>query len=279
MYLTKSKAKFESENKTTFRVARLFEFKRKSNNLKINKLVKNLKETSLQKVDSDFISGSFYDSDSKYYAVLFSGGIDSLSLAIRHLEKGDKVVLISINFNANEQTIAYLCSRVLKKIYGSGSVRFLKIFSDVFFLGHEFNGGLNQQPICAHYAAYLPIYLMEKAEAVEIAYVMNDNAISFLEELKTIYDTTVKCKYFCENIHTAPLQFPLKQTFHAENIELINIIEKKYNVIFPTVSQENPQVKTYKTKNSTVYLITGNAPDTAPNKNYNVQGYVFVEDF
>ena len=279
MYLTKSNAKFESENKTTFRVARLFESRRKSNNLKINKLVKNLKETSLQKVDSDFISGSFYDSNSKYYAVLFSGGVDSLSLAIRHLEKGDKIVLVSINFNANEQTIAYLCSRVLKKIYGSRNVKFLKIFSDVFFLGQEFNGGLNQQPICAHYAAYLPIYLMEKAEAVEIAYIMNDNAISFLEELKTIYDTTVKCKYFCENIHTAPLQFPLKQTFHSENIELIKKKKKKYNVIFPTVSQEFPKVNIYEANSSTVYLIEGNTPNTAPNKKYNVQGYIFVEDF
>lgn len=59
---------------------------------------------------------SLYPWPKDSYAIMFSGGFDSLSLALRHLEKGERVILLSVGFS-EERTSSSLTVKLLKSIY------------------------------------------------------------------------------------------------------------------------------------------------------------------
>ena len=61
---------------------------------------------------------SLYPWPKDSYAIMFSGGFDSLSLALRHLEKGERVVLLSVGFS-EERTTSSLTVKLLKSIYNN----------------------------------------------------------------------------------------------------------------------------------------------------------------
>ena len=70
---------------------------------------------------------------------MFSGGFDSLSLALRHLEKGERVVLLSVGFS-EERTTSSLTVKLLKSIYNNAVVGPIKLFADIFIDLEGVNG-------------------------------------------------------------------------------------------------------------------------------------------
>lgn len=209
------------------------------------------------------------------YAIMFSGGFDSLSLALRHLEKGERVYLLSIGFS-EERVSSSLTIQFLKSVYGEEVVIGpIKLFSDIYVDGESMTG-LTQQPFTAFYASYMPDYVRRSIKAVECAYIMNDDAISYQNEIKAIYNNAMKC-HFTEREYP-PMKFPLTKVTHKENLDYVASIEKKYQIIFPAFSSEGLVCKKYIDRNHNIlYTIRGGINSNKPNKMCNVSGYLILE--
>jgi len=280
--LPKSRALFKNRFDRDVEAVRLYDCSRQDNIKKIEKFVKshNLQHTYWEPTFDKITYSNTTNAVGDAYAIMFSGGIDSLSLALRHLENNERVFLISVGFQKEEQCSAWLTAQILKKIYGSDNVTFLNVFSSIVLTGEESTYGLCQQSICAFYAAWIPAQVMTTIKAVECAYVMNDDALSFLEELKTVYHNTMRLKYYTDDsVAKTPLNFPLTQTPHYKNAEYIATIEERYNVIFPTLSAEHVQVQKLESTNDIVYIIEGGKNQEKPNKECPVHAYIFIEHF
>ena len=208
------------------------------------------------------------------YAIMFSGGFDSLSLALRHLEKGERVFLLSVGFS-EERTTSSLTVKLLKSIYNNAVIGPIKLFAPIF-VDLEGGNGLVQQPFTAFYAAHMPDKVRQLAKAIECAYVLNDDAISFQNELKAIYNNSVKCHILDKK--NPPLKFPLTKVSHEENLEYVASIEKKYQIIFPALSSEGLSCSKFIDRNDdTLYMIQGGTNSDKPNKKCDVSGYLILE--
>ena len=197
-----------------------------------------------------------------------------LSLALRHLEKGERVVLLSVGFS-EERTSSSLTVKLLKSIYKNAVIGPIKLFADIF-IDLEGGNGLLQQPFTAFYAAHMPDGVRRTVKAVECAYVMNDDAVSFQNELKAIYNNSMKCHIF-DKEHP-PLKFPLIKISHQENLEYVAKIEKKHQIIFPALSSEGLDCDKFVDKNHNIlYTIRGGINSNKPNKMCNVSGYLILE--
>lgn len=221
----------------------------------------------------------------KKVCVLFSGGCDSLSLVLRHLEKGDNVALCHIMFRVDESFTAYCIYRMLKKIYGDKVLGFYKLFNPICINNGEDLNGYGQQPFAAFYAAWIPRCLKVNCTSVESAYVMNDDAISYTKELKAIYNNTIALKRLDET-KLPPYKFPLSKTKHEENIEYIKDIEYKYDIVFPVGSSESPRLNGYhvkiKRKIYDIYFYNCEVDqecNAKENKKNSTKGYIIYDEY
>jgi hypothetical protein len=190
------------------------------------------------------------------------------------LEKGERVFLLSIGFS-DEQTTSSLTVKLLKSIYNNAVIGPIKIFAPIY-IDLEGGNGLLQQPITAFYASHMPDKVRQVVKAVECAYVMNDDAISFQNELKAIYNNSMKCHILDKE--RPPLKFPLTKVSHEENLEYVASIEKKYQIIFPALSSEYIECRKFADRNNnTLYIIQGGINSNKPNKMCNVSGYLILE--
>lgn len=221
-------------------------------------------------------------SSQKKYCVMFSGGCDSLSLVLRHLEKGEKVALCHVIFNPEESMAAYQIYRILKQVYGEKVLGFFKILNQIQVSAGEDTMGWSQQPITAFYATMIPRCLKEKCIAVESAYIMNDDAISYEKELKGIYNNASALKEMDVKV---PYKFPLSKIKHITNLDYIGQVEKRHGVVFPCSSADggdHPTFSTYTFKTESVTQVVhtyGCYTDSEKeNKHNDVVGYIITED-
>lgn len=224
------------------------------------------------KPDFEWRSNCTWNKDA--YAIMFSGGFDSLSLALRHLEKGERVYLLSIGFS-EERISSSLTIQLLKSIYGEEAVIGpIKLFSDIYLDGESING-LTQQPFTAFYASHMPDYVRCSIKAIECAYIMNDDAISYQNEIKAIYNNAMKCHSMGHEY--PPMKFPLTKVPHDENLMFISSVEKKHGVIFPALSSEGIICKKFIDRaDNELFVVTGGENQTKPNKECNVHGYLVL---
>lgn len=212
-----------------------------------------------------------------HYNILFSGGADSLSLVLRHLEKKEKVVLFNIGFNEVEKQIATLTVNKLKSIYGDKYVYGLyDIFGQMYISNNESTIGLTQQPICAFYSIFIPDCYRENAIATEIAYCMNDDAISYLKELENIYYSAFEFKKCGEQqINVPPLKFPLTKVKHYKNVGFIYYVEEKYSTQFQFISGKLPFLNKIKIGEYIIYFINSEGKNSE-NKEDGPTGYITI---
>jgi hypothetical protein len=182
------------------------------------------------------------------FAVMFSGGYDSTALVLRHLERGDCVYPYFVGFQTDsaigyQYKMADLEILAIQSFYGHELCKSLWCTVDcVGFSGMR--SALIQQPILALIASTIAVPKNVHFTAVEIGFCMKDCAISFMTELKTIYNANCKINYKRE----IPLKFPLYQTSHDENIDYCNEFESTNNVDLPIHSSEKFKVSYYKSK-------------------------------
>ena len=176
--------------------------------------------------------------DRKHYNVFFSGGYDSLSLAIRHLEKGDLVDLYYLNFDPDMTIFAEISCAILQSIYGKNVIGLKYVLNeDPLGVDGDVEFKFAQQRLTTFFASMIKDDVLEKTIATEIAYCMNDDAISFLSELRNLYNASLSCRL--NTTAKVPLRFPLSKISHFDNSEVVYTFEEKCNVIFPSKLTES----------------------------------------
>ena len=165
----------------------------------------------------------------------FSGGIDSTYLIHKRLSEGHKVTtcsfLIGNNENKNkvESIMRELSIKQFKKEFGEDKITVIPDLKLGTFSGNDIL--TLRQPLFWLFGIIFSIY--KKVDSVEIAYICNDCAISYLDDLKSLYKAY---EPFCEK-NLPELKFPLtKISKHAILSELP--FEYKNN----TTTCENPTI-------------------------------------
>lgn len=186
--------------------------------------------------------------DRKHYNVFFSGGYDSLSLAIRHLEKGDLVDLYYLNFDPDMTIFAEISCAILQSIYGKNVIGLKSVLNDdPLGAAGDVEFKFAQQRLTTFLASMIKDDVLEKTIATEIAYCRNDDAISFLSELRNLYNASLSCRL--DTTAKVPLKFPLSKTSHFKNSEVVYTFEEKVNVIFPVTEHYCSYIRAFETKN------------------------------
>lgn len=202
------------------------------------KELKSLDFSELKKKYSLNVSGLDVFGDTvnvPHYNVLLSGGWDSVALILRHLEKGEKVLPFFINFAEELEPIVQLIVEVLRKVYGGEAIGRLKpLFSPVFLTGTE-TMSLGQQSCAAYYASRIRDDYLENSIATEIAYCMNDDALSFEDNLQSIYKASYYCKYPVPEKYV-PLEFPEKKIKHYDNASFVLNWMDKHEIYLPVTA-------------------------------------------
>ena len=170
-----------------------------------------------------------------HYNVLLSGGWDSVALVLRHLEKGEKVLPFFINFAEELEPMVQLIVEVLRKVYGGEAIGSLKpLFSPIYLTGTEAMS-LGQQSCAAYYSSRIRDEYLENSIATEIAYCMNDDALSFEDNLQSIYKASYYCKYPVPEKYV-PLEFPEKKIKHYDNANFVLNWMNKHEIHLPVTA-------------------------------------------
>jgi len=180
---------------------------------------------------------------SKKVAVLFSGGLDSTYLVYKNLKEGNTVYPVYIEITNNQvksllekNRIELLRKEFLKEFkhpshgYNEPIAR-INYLLNVGVVANESSLHLRQLPVWM-----LGLSFMQSmgVDEIQIGYVSNDDAISYLDEIQTIYKSY---QLICEPM--IPLSFPLTKKhkfqmadelpyqymnliFSCENADLVN---------------------------------------------------------
>lgn len=142
----------------------------------------------------------------KTVLIPWSGGVDSTYLIYKNLEEGNKVKTFSVLLNNNidqrdrEKNARKVLSEYFVEKYPD---RFIPSIEGELLVSSGINMVLCQPPIWilfSHYTADL-----YDVDEIQIAYVMNDDAISYLDDVKNLYNAYSP---FRSNFR-AKLEFPL----------------------------------------------------------------------
>lgn len=207
---------------------------------------------------------SEYLQNQPHYNVMFSGGWDSTALIIEHLEKGDVVFPFTVNFNPSVIPIAKLIIYILRRVYGEHKLAPLQtLFGPITCDASTTETNFCQQSFTAFYSSFIAGSFMKNAIATEIAYCQNDDAISYLDELRTLYRTNLGMRYY-NKYHTfkePPLEFPFTKNEHSHNVQTVLKFENKYRVKLPVFGFEVPSFYAFKTEKKS-WIMIANLEDT-----------------
>jgi hypothetical protein len=175
---------------------------------------------------------------SKSVAVLFSGGLDSTYLVWKNLKDGNEVVPIYVEIENNEVKSILEKNRVklLRTEFAKEFNLEKRLIHDVKFaikVGVHANEGslyFKQVPIWLFSVVFLQG--MDNIDEIQIGYVSNDDAISYLDDIQNIYKS-----YQTVSEPMKPLAFPLTK---KKKYMMANELPKQYfDLIF---SCEMPKI-------------------------------------
>lgn len=172
---------------------------------------------------------------SKRVAVLFSGGLDSTYLVWKNLVDGNIVLPIYVEIENNEVKTILEKNRI-KLLHKEFSKEFTSYKIENIYYGirvsvHADEDGLHfkQMPIWIFAGVFIQGMDIDE---LQIGYVMNDDAISYIDDIKNIYHSY---QTICDPMK--PLAFPLTK---RKKWQIVQELPKKYlDLIF---SCENARI-------------------------------------
>lgn len=223
----------------------------------------------------------------KVVGIMFSGGLDSTTLLLRELNKGNIVIPILNRFNSNEDTCSlfkYMMAQIaLNKI----SEKISKIKNKKMFLvspiicNHIQFGCLGdgfvftQQMFNSVAPACIGYERIRSIDEIMIGTVLGDQGVSYIDDMKRIYNDAMKFQVKITKGHTsyvvgrenkiAKLTFPLFKTEKSQiKNEFTNLCKYEFGFTemeLPVFSCENLRI-TNKIifKNNKIYLKTFTVP-------------------
>lgn len=179
-------------------------------------------------------------SKSKTIAISFSGGMDSVALALHNLEKGNNVELLRFEILNNWQK-AILERKACEDLVEAFRSKYPSRRIELTTCGtiELLNSGLNL-PQAAIWAFLLASTRnLENVDEVQVAYILNDCAVSYMSEIKKLYTSVQSFR----SKKLPPLKFPFIK-LHKTDIN--NMIP--YDLRNLTVTCEQPIIENVEEK-------------------------------
>ena len=174
---------------------------------------------------------------SKKVLVLFSGGLDSTYLVYKNLKEGNQVIPIYTEIMNNTKKV-YAEKTQIDRIYNLLYEEFSGYLHPIYFPNRfEITGSGGNVSVLPQVPAWIfgIIYSgqLQNVDEVQIGYVMNDDAISYLDDIKAIYHSYQNMV----PIKLPELVFPLTKT---KKYEIDEKLPEKYREL--TISCEYPTI-------------------------------------
>lgn len=182
---------------------------------------------------------NYSDEPKKKVAVLFSSGLDSTYLIWKNLEEGNEVfpIYVEIKNNVNKTKIekqnVKMLFEIFREKYGYRKINEPYFITEVSIMTSNDDLLFTQLPIWIFSLAYLPI---NKIDEIQIGYVMNDDAISYIDDIKKFY----KAHAWLHKSKQPKLVFPLIKIYKQEMMRNLPLEYKNY-----ITSCENPELLPY----------------------------------
>lgn len=189
--------------------------------------------------------------EKKNVIVLFTGGVDSTYLVYKNLKEGNNVKPVYFELLNNENK-SIVEKQNIEKLRNKFLLEFdYKIERIEYFSKFEINGRH-----VAHFPQpYLWLFNMIMLEnwgydEIQVGYVQNDDAISFLSEIKSIFNNRL-FDHFVGDSRRNKLKFPLIKTHKSTIIN--DLLPKHY--LIDTSSCENPIISNhqFRVENGVLY--------------------------
>jgi len=175
----------------------------------------------------------YMDNNDKFIAVLYSGGKDSTCRVLELLNKGYNVLPLVNTFNSHNATdllirdiaITYNLYHIFKNGSFKGKLyrpRFISYTS--FHFDYDYMG-LNQQPYNIVSLALLGKEFYKRCTRIEMCLIGGDIGVSFIPEMKRLYNDVLKFNCNCCNDSVKslpPLTFPYIKLTKTEIINSLN---------------------------------------------------------
>lgn len=168
--------------------------------------------------------------------ILWSGGLDSTFLIWKNLTEGNKVIAKYIELENNE----HKSEMELDAIY-----KLRKLFKEEFKDNFEYSYLLSIDIVESAHTVRLPQYpswftgcvygLGDNIDEIQLGYVMNDDAISYLDDMKSLWKAYEPL--YNGSTPFPELTFPLTKIHKKDYISVFNFPKKYYEL---TVWCENP---------------------------------------
>lgn len=174
----------------------------------------------------------------KEVIVLFSSGLDSTYLVYKNLMEGHTVrpVYVEIKNNENKSTIEKQNMHMLYELFQKYYDNIVQpvVVSEVMMNNVSSHLIFKQLPIWIFSIAYLSYYSVDE---IQIAYVANDDALSYIDEIKKFY----RAHKWLHTVKQPKLVFPLIKDVKREMMDKLPAEYKPY-----ISSCENPQLQPYR---------------------------------
>lgn len=209
----------------------------------------------------DFTDTSNYkqikESGKTIVGIFFSGGYDSSYLLLKALEKGYYIIPIVNLYNREFIDHSLLIMLSIETILN----KYNEIYKDHVFataynlisqLGNINGNGLSQQPLTALGVMKMPAIMSNNLKEIQIGYINGDNGITFIKELKTIYNMNKRFSAAFlnagpyDNVKFPKLTFPLQRI--SKDVILCNLHndENYYEISeLPFITCEDPKINTF----------------------------------
>ena len=183
--------------------------------------------------------------------IVYSGGYDSTVLMLQALMNGETVKPIIFNF-AQDDIIKAVNLSILKNRFGKN------LLEPIWFGFFGLQGGMcgtqcTQQLAIHNMLTYLSNDVLKSLKEIQVGYVMNDDAVSFQEELKNVVSTGFKI----QDKVNVPITYPLIQK-HKYYID--DFIQQHLGFNHLCLSCQSPSFNYYKDSDA-LYIITTTCND------------------
>ena len=183
--------------------------------------------------------------------IVYSGGYDSTVLMLQALMNGETVKPIIFNF-AQDDIIKAVNLSILKNRFGEN------LLEPIWFGFFGLQGGMcgtqcTQQLAIHNMLTYLSNDVLKSLKEIQVGYVMNDDAVSFQEELKDVVSTGFKI----QDKVNVPITYPLIQK-HKYYID--DFIQQHLGFNHLCLSCQFPSFNYYKDSDA-LYIITTTCND------------------
>lgn len=222
----------------------------------------NFKSSRFKQVDIEFEPHSPEMNNSNVVGVVYSGGWDSTLLMLRNIEAQRFIQPILFGY-VDDDVIREIGLKILSAKYGRFILPPISV-SPLTIGGNVENNCCGQQAYIHFMLGFLPVDLLPMLSEIQVGYVMNDDAISFLDELRSL----TKTHFEIQQKLNVPVTYPLTKISRDEVHEEV---KQKLGDFCTCISCERPDTKFYKKGDDLVMLMEacGDCVSCRKDKMYN----------